>query len=145
MWQLLEPLHTVTYFAPQARAAAEAIGMRGYWMGYFAMRAAPLGEAGPALVTSTFYGFPPARVARAIPDAWAIADCATVLQARLDGVDAALRAILPADQIDSAQLERLLSSRRPPLLPRPPPAGHWAPPTRRCRCRSPHTCDSRRR
>ena len=43
MWQLFEPVHAVVYFAPQARAAFEAVGLRGFWRGYFAMRAAPLG------------------------------------------------------------------------------------------------------
>ena len=46
MWTLLEPIHVVTYFAPEARAAADALGMRGFWMGYTAQRSAPLGAVG---------------------------------------------------------------------------------------------------
>ena len=38
MWGLLEPIHVVTYFAPEARATADALGMRGFWMGYAAQR-----------------------------------------------------------------------------------------------------------
>src|SRR4051794_5366567 len=104
LWQLLEPIHGLLYFAPQCRAAANAVGMRGYWMGYFAMRAAPLGAVGPAVVTATFYGFHPKRVARAIPDAWAIADPATVLAARLTGVDNALHELLGAPALDAPPL-----------------------------------------
>ena len=47
MWGLLEPIHVVTYFAPEARATADALGMRGFWMGYAAQRSAPLGAVGP--------------------------------------------------------------------------------------------------
>ncbi|MFF0247615.1 SCO6745 family protein [Streptosporangium sandarakinum] len=94
MWQLLEPLHAVTYFAPEARSAADAAGMRGFWMGYFATRAAPLGAVGPEVVTAAFHGFPPARVARALPDAWGFASPEAVLRARLDGAGAALRRLL---------------------------------------------------
>ena len=45
MWTLFEPVHAVTYFAPEARSAFEAAGLRGFWRGYFAGRAAPLGPA----------------------------------------------------------------------------------------------------
>jgi hypothetical protein len=38
-----EPVHAVTYFAPEARAALDGLGYRGFWMGYFAARSAPLG------------------------------------------------------------------------------------------------------
>ncbi|MGV9327402.1 SCO6745 family protein [Streptosporangium sandarakinum] len=102
MWQLLEPLHAVTYFAPEARSAADAAGMRGFWMGYFATRAAPLGAVGPEVVTAAFHGFPPARVARALPDAWGFAPPESVLRARLDGAGAALRRLL-ADAAGSTE------------------------------------------
>jgi hypothetical protein len=94
MWQLLEPLHAVTYFAPEVRASADAAGLRGFWMGYFAMRAAPLGEVGPEVVTAAFHGFPPQEVSRALPDAWTSASPAAVLRARMDGAGAALRRLL---------------------------------------------------
>ena len=45
MWTLFEPVHAVTCFAPEARSAFEAAGLRGFWRGYFAGRAAPLGPA----------------------------------------------------------------------------------------------------
>ena len=43
MWTLFEPVHAVTYFADEAREAYVAAGLRGFWRGYFAGRAAPLG------------------------------------------------------------------------------------------------------
>jgi hypothetical protein len=46
MWTLFEPVHAVTYFAAEARSAYEQAGLRGFWRGYFAGRAAPLGVAG---------------------------------------------------------------------------------------------------
>jgi hypothetical protein len=36
LWRLLEPVHGVVYFAPDARARFDAVGLRGFWMGYFA-------------------------------------------------------------------------------------------------------------
>src|SRR4051812_37123976 len=42
-WQVFEPYHAVIYFAPEARAAYTAAGLKGFWMGYFASRSAALG------------------------------------------------------------------------------------------------------
>ncbi len=33
MWRLFEPVHVVTYFAAEARAAFEDAGLRGFWRG----------------------------------------------------------------------------------------------------------------
>jgi hypothetical protein len=95
MWTLFEPVHAVTYFAPEARAAFEAAGLRGFWRGYFAGRAAPLGPVGPGPVCAVFFGFAPAMVRRALPDVWNRAAPAAALAARLDGARAALAAVLP--------------------------------------------------
>src|SRR5215470_1448998 len=70
MWTMFEPVHDVTYFAPEALSAFTEAGLRGYWRGYFAGRAAPLGGARAAVVTASFYNFAPAFVARAIPGVW---------------------------------------------------------------------------
>nr|WP_155074190.1 hypothetical protein [Streptomyces taklimakanensis] len=94
MWTLIEPVHAVTYFAPQARAAFEEAGLRGFWRGYFAGRAAPLGEVGPGPVTAAFFGFAPAMVARAVPDVWSMATPRRVLEARRVGAGAALEHLL---------------------------------------------------
>ncbi|MFE5399978.1 hypothetical protein ACFQ9Z_01020 [Streptomyces sp. NPDC056580] len=90
MWQRFEPVHDLVYFAPEARRAADGLGMRGYWMGYFALRAAPLGPVAPCVVTSSFYVFHPARVTRALPDAWGYAGPAEVLTARQEAMDEAM-------------------------------------------------------
>jgi hypothetical protein len=91
MWQRYEPIHAVTYFAPECRAATDALGMQGFWMGYCATRCAPLGEVSPEVATAVFYNFHPDRARRALPDAWGFASASTCLDARLAGMDAVLR------------------------------------------------------
>jgi hypothetical protein len=95
MWRVFEPVHAVTYFAPEVAEAFGACGLKGFWMGYFAGRAAPLGPVEPAVVEATFYNFAPARVRRAIPDAWRFADRHRVLDARVQATVGALRRLLP--------------------------------------------------
>jgi hypothetical protein len=94
MWQLFEPYHAITYFAPECRAAFKDAGLRGFWMGYFAGRAAPMGPVGPGVVTATFYNFAPAMVTRSVPDAWNFASATRTLDARLEGADMALSRML---------------------------------------------------
>jgi hypothetical protein len=95
LWALFEPVHAVTYFAPQPRQAFEAVGLRGFWRGYFAGRSAVLGAVGAAPVTALFYGFAPGMVARALPAVWSLAAPDVVLAARRDGARAALAALDP--------------------------------------------------
>ncbi|MEU4248160.1 hypothetical protein AB0F15_12170 [Amycolatopsis sp. NPDC026612] len=90
LWAAVEPLHAVVYFAPQTAEAAKAAGLRGYWMGYFAGRLAPLGPIGPEPAAAVLFGFAPAMVARALPDAWAFASPAAVVESRLAAVSSAL-------------------------------------------------------
>jgi hypothetical protein len=94
MWRVLEPYHAVTYFTDEARQAFKNAGLRGFWMGYFAGRAAPMGPVGPGVVTATFFGFRHSMVARALPDAWTFASVTDVLTARIAGADRALRRLL---------------------------------------------------
>jgi len=96
MWTLFEPLHGVTYFAPEAREHFEAVGLRGFWRGYFAGRAAPLGAVDAAPVIAAFFGFAPAMVRRALPDVWTRAAPDAVLAARQAGAVAALSRLLKA-------------------------------------------------
>ncbi|WBB82427.1 hypothetical protein O7606_16550 [Micromonospora sp. WMMD882] len=90
MWHHYEPLHAVTYFHPRARAAYEAVGLRGYWRGYFAGRAAPLGATDAAPVVAAFFTFPPHTVGRALPAVWRLAAPEEALRARLTGAVQAL-------------------------------------------------------
>jgi hypothetical protein len=97
IWTFAEPIHAVTYYAAESRQAYEEIGLRGFWRGYFAGRAAPLGPVGPGVVTACFYGFHPSFVARAVPEVWSLADPAVALDARLTGVDRGLRRLIGPD------------------------------------------------
>ncbi|MFG2412993.1 SCO6745 family protein [Streptomyces goshikiensis] len=96
LWQLLEPVHAVVYFAPESYEEAAALGYAtdDRWPLYFAFRAAPLGAAGPELVTSLFYSFSPSMVERYVSRLWETAPPAAVLAARAAATDRALRALL---------------------------------------------------
>ena len=102
-WRVLEPYHAMIYFAPETRETYAAAGLKGFWMGYFASRVAPLGAVPASVVTATFFNFHPRMVARAIPDAWRFSSPERVLQARFQAADAALRRLLGA-QIDSIEV-----------------------------------------
>jgi hypothetical protein len=97
LWRVGEPVHAIIYFHPASAAAWADAGIRGFWRGYFATRAAPFGPVGPGPVTATFYNFHPAMVAKALPDVWTMATPEQALAARLTGADAALRDALGAD------------------------------------------------
>ncbi len=86
-----EPVHAVTYFSPEARHALDHMGFRGFWMGYFAARSAPLGPVSAPVVTALFYNFSAARVAKALPAAWEVATPTAVTETRLQSAVAALR------------------------------------------------------
>jgi len=81
-WQGIEVIHDVVYFAPDIRERFDAIGLKGWWMAYFASRSAALGTPGSKLVTALFYGFAPRMVERVLPDAWAMADRGAILDTR---------------------------------------------------------------
>ena len=108
MWTLFEPVHAVIYFAPEARGAFEDAGLRGFWRGYFAGRAAPLGPTGPAVVTASFFNFAPAFVARAIPAVWDLISPEDALRIRLAGADAALRGLLAGREAEAELAANLL-------------------------------------
>jgi hypothetical protein len=90
-FERFEPVHAVTYFAPEARAALDALGYRGFWMGYFAARSAPLGRVPADVVAAIFYNFAPQRVAKALPAAWDAAPPDAALQVRERSAVAALQ------------------------------------------------------
>ncbi len=121
MWHLLEPYHAVVYFDPQARAIYEEVGLKGYWMGYFASRAAALGAPAPEVVIATFYNFAPRMVRRAIPDAWSFSIPRDVLAARYRLADVAVRRAL-AGAVGSRDLERAATLLRE-LVPKCDPVG----------------------
>jgi hypothetical protein len=105
MWVLYEPIHTVTYFSAQGRDALTAAGLRGFWRGYFAGRAAPLGAVSAAPVLASFFGFAPVMVTRALPDVWTMATPEVALKARAEGAVAALEVLLtgvPSNDVTAA-------------------------------------------
>ncbi|MEU9669606.1 hypothetical protein AB0E25_29295 [Streptomyces bobili] len=104
MWARFELVHDLVYFAPEAHLAAAEVGLRGFWMGYFAFRAAPLGPVPASVITSSFYVFHPDRVARAVPDAWGYAGPADVLAARERAMDTAMTRVFGADTVGSAEM-----------------------------------------
>jgi len=115
LWTRLETIHAVTYFAPESHAAADACGLRGFWMGYFAFRAAPLGAVGPEVVADAFFNFAPMMVARAIPDAWTHAAPEVLVDARRTAAAAALRRLVPGiDDVDIAAVAALIDASHAP-------------------------------
>ena len=94
IWHRLEVVNAVTYFSPECRDAPARLGLQGFWMGYFACRAAPMGAVGAGVVEATFFNFHPDRVRRAIPHAWTIVDPADLVVAGADAAAAALRRLL---------------------------------------------------
>jgi Helix-turn-helix family len=112
LWHALESVNAVIYFCPEPRRAADGLGFKGFWMGYFAFRAAPLGPAGPGLVEATFYNFHRSKVTRALPDAWGSASPEAALDARGEAAARALRRLLPGGGAD-----RLANSVVPSLTP----------------------------
>lgn len=128
-WRLLEPLHAVVYFSPEPLAALRAAGYRGYWMGYFAGRAAPLGPVGPEVVHALFYNFSRERVAKALPDAWSYGAPAAALAATRAGSVAALeRLIGDADGVDRAGDLAVRVAEHAPMQGRALAAAHRAVP-----------------
>lgn len=85
----------MTYFADASRDAMTELGLKGFWMGYFAARSAPLGHAPAAVVTAAFSNFSPAFVARSLPDAWRVTEPSAVIAQRASAAAIALRQIVP--------------------------------------------------
>lgn len=111
MWEAVERFHATCYFAPEVREEGTAAGLKGFWMNYFATRIAPVGPVGPAIVESTFFYYAPARVRRAIPDAWSFSTPEKVIAARYVGMDRALQRIYGAEVasdeiVEAAELVR---------------------------------------
>jgi hypothetical protein len=108
MWTLFEPVHVVTYFSAEARSAFTDAGLRGFWRGYFAGRAAPLGAVDAAPVTASFFTFAPPMVARAVPGVWELITPEEALAVRSAGAVAALRRLLVDQEAGVAAAADLL-------------------------------------
>src|SRR5215213_7149802 len=107
-WRSIEAVHDVVYFAPDTKQRYEAIGLKGYWMGYMASRSAAVGTPAPELVVALFHGFAPRMVARALPDAWSMASRDEVLRTRYELARDALAPALAG--IDTARIAKEVSA-----------------------------------
>ena len=95
LWHRLEAVHAVLYFDDHPRQVLSDAGLRGFWMGYFAARSAPMGAVDAPVVTATFFNFHPSMVERAIPDAWTYASPEQVLDARRSAAVDTLTRLVP--------------------------------------------------
>src|SRR3954471_5593974 len=130
--KVLEAIHTVVYFVPEAGERYEAAGVKGGMRGYFASRSAALGLVPPEVVIATFYNFSPSLVRKAIPSCWDASSPDAVLAARYDAADAALTRLLGADiksdeMTEAAELARAAAGAiETDIVGRPLYAGHAA-------------------
>ncbi|WP_217167811.1 MarR family transcriptional regulator [Streptomyces sp. AC512_CC834] len=106
MFELLEPICLVTFFADESNEELAALGHRTYWDGYFASRAAPLGRVPAQVVHAAFYSFAEGEAARHIPSAWETIPPEASLDARERGSAASLRRILGDEPAHSPGLVR---------------------------------------
>jgi hypothetical protein len=104
MFELIEPIATVTFSEVPNQAFLD-LGMRNYWDGYFAGRAAPLGLAPAGVVHAVFYNFADGEVARHIPWVWGKTTPEEAIAVRERGSTAALRAMI-GELADSPGLVR---------------------------------------
>jgi hypothetical protein len=93
MFELVEPIAAVT-FSAALNEAFVALGMRNFWDGYFAGRAAPLGRAPAEVVHAVFYNFAEGEVARHIPWVWGKTTPREAIAVRERGSADALRPML---------------------------------------------------
>src|SRR5262245_43148475 len=104
-WRTLEPYHGLVYFAAEAAERYAALGIEGQ-DGYFASRASPMGAVSAEVVIATFFNFDPRLVRHALPAAWDKATPSALLDARLAGIDAALRRAVGDDACTSDETAR---------------------------------------
>ncbi|HEX4221690.1 MAG TPA: hypothetical protein VHZ97_04975 [Pseudonocardiaceae bacterium] len=103
----LEPIAVFSFIAPETGEYLVKTGLRPGRMCLLAGRAVPLGRAGAALVTATFYSTAPSLIAKYFPSTWALADPAEVLAARFAAADIAFRRVLGPEIIESPELAEL--------------------------------------
>ncbi|MCG3752272.1 MULTISPECIES: hypothetical protein [unclassified Amycolatopsis] len=106
MFELLEPICLVTFFADECNEELAALGHRTYWDGYFASRAAPLGRVPAEVVHAAFYNFAEGEAARHIPSAWETIPPEASVAARERGSAASVRRILGDELAGSPGLVR---------------------------------------
>src|SRR5918997_1685876 len=106
MFELLEPICLVTYFADECHEELAALGHATYWDGFSASRAAPLGRVPAEVVHAAFYSFADGEAARHIPSAWKTIPPEASVAARERGSAASVRRILGEELVESPGLAR---------------------------------------
>ncbi|HEX5566167.1 MAG TPA: hypothetical protein VFY14_04380 [Streptomyces sp.] len=101
---VLNPLHSALYFAPELARELAPHGIEDWPALYFAGRAAAFGRVGPGVVTAAFHNFHHDLVARHLPRVWDLASPKTVLAARLRAADSMLRRLLGEEAVASAEM-----------------------------------------
>ncbi|MFF2960120.1 hypothetical protein ACFVT1_14730 [Streptomyces sp. NPDC057963] len=104
LWLRTEPLHAVIYFDEECRGLGRSVGLKGFWMGYFATRTAPMGPVRPEAATAVLAVFAPGMVARALPAAWRIVAPETLIELRARLAARALRRLVPGIDTLAGQL-----------------------------------------
>ncbi|MEV0319319.1 hypothetical protein ACIBKX_38230 [Streptomyces sp. NPDC050658] len=104
LWLRTEPLHAVIYFEERCRTLGRALGLKGFWMGYFAARTAPMGTVEPGAAAAALGVFAPGMVARALPSAWQYVSPGRVVEERAAYTAGALRALVPDIEDRAAEL-----------------------------------------
>ncbi len=90
LFELVEPVATVSFSDLTTQGFLE-LGMRNYWDGYFAGRAAALGAVSAEVVHAVFYNFAEGEVARHIPWVWGKTTPEEAIAVRERGSAATLR------------------------------------------------------
>jgi hypothetical protein len=104
--ELVEPISSGVYFAPEAQQRYEALGLN-YFEGYFCSRSACIGKLPWRVVTGVFAAFNPTVVERAITGGWEKTEVAPLLDARLEGAREQLLRLfgeVPADANNAADI-----------------------------------------
>lgn len=102
-WMLFETVHATCYFHPAFQSSLKALGVTGWWNGYFGSRIAPLGPVGPG-AAAVFFGFAPAMTARPLTRAWQMATPEAFIAARFTAAEEAITpfvADVPADDLQT--------------------------------------------
>jgi hypothetical protein len=105
--ELVEPISSGVYFAPEAQERYKALGLN-YFEGYFCSRSACLGQLPWRAVTGIFAAFNPAVVEPAVTGGWAKTEPEPLLQARLDGARAQLERLLDSPKEDMLRAAEIL-------------------------------------
>lgn len=99
----LEAIHTVAYFAPHVLDTQLQHGFTDRSIAYVAARSSAIGRVPAPVVTALFYSFSHKAIARAIPDAYTIAEPADTLTMTLTAVGEVLEPLF-ADVNDLAEI-----------------------------------------